>query len=438
MPDWLINPSPHTDVVGPTLIAYVLLDIFLIVVLARALGYLMQKIGQPRVLGEILAGVTLGPTLLGNDISVWIAPLEARPTIGAVATLALILFMFLAGVEFDATAIRGRAGQAGTLAGLSVLVPAVIAFPVAAAMHNSTYAGPLGSDFIPFALFIGAALSVTAFPVMAHILMERDELNSRLGSLAVATAGIMSVIMFTFIAFAGAVAAGDGFGTLITKMVLAGLFVAFAMVVVRPVLGRVLEREMVDGSVGPNGMGWVFAGLVLFGLIADRVGINALVGGFLFGLIMPLDSQIRRSLAGKVNNVAMVFLLPVFFATAGFSTDLKLITLDTLPVIALFLAAAIGAKFIGVLPARRFGMNWTQVGVLGALVNTRGLLVLVAGLIGLELQIITMATFTIIVVCALVTNFMTLPLLNVLWGKDEAVEVGVIPATEPVPEVTSR
>src|SRR5919106_3516183 len=115
MPDWLINPSPHTNVVGPTLIAYVLLDVFLIVVLARALGSVMQKIGQPRVLGEILAGVALGPTLLGNDISVWVAPIEARPTIGAIATLALILFMFLAGVEFNANAIKGRSGQAGML-----------------------------------------------------------------------------------------------------------------------------------------------------------------------------------------------------------------------------------------------------------------------------------------------------------------------------------
>ncbi|MGH2750765.1 MAG: cation:proton antiporter [Actinomycetota bacterium] len=436
MPDWLINPAPHTNVEGPVLTAYVLLGIFLIVVLARVLGTLCARIGQPRVVGEILAGVLLGPTLLGSELSFWITPAEARPTIGAIASFALILFMFLAGVEYDVGVIKGRANQAGILAVLSVAVPALIAFPVALAMHNPTYAGPQGSDFVPFALFIGAALSVTAFPVMAHILMERGELNSRMGSLGVATAGIMSVIMFTFIAFAGAVAAADGFGNLLLKTLLAGLFVVVALIAVRPVLSRVLHRELKDGSVSPIGMGWVFAGVVLFGLVADRVGINALVGGFLFGLMIPQSQAIRQSISAKVRDIAIVFLLPVFFATAGFNTDLKLITWATVPVLVLFLAAAIGAKFIGVLPARSFGLNWNEVGVLGALLNTRGLLVLVAGLIGLQLEIITISTFTIIVVCALVTNFMTLPLLNALSRRKDAPSPGM-PIKEPIAEVSS-
>src|SRR5947207_6323229 len=198
----LPGQPPHT----PTLIAYVLLDVFLIVALARILGGLMTRIGQPRVVGEILAGVLLGPTLLGADLSFFVSPAEARPVLSAIATIALVLFMFLAGVEYDTEVIRGRAGQAGMLAFLAVAIPALLGFPVAAIMHNATSAGPKVADFLPFALFIGASLAVTAFPVMAHILMERGQLNSKMGGLGVASTGIMSILMFLFIAFASSVA----------------------------------------------------------------------------------------------------------------------------------------------------------------------------------------------------------------------------------------
>jgi Kef-type K+ transport system membrane component KefB len=436
MPEWLLHPEAHTNVAGPTLTAYVLLDIFLIVALARVLGSLVARIGQPRVVGEILAGVLLGPTLLGSDLSFFIAPVEARPIIGAIATLALIMFMFLAGLEYDPSVIKGRAGQAGILAVSSVAVPALIGFPVAFAMHNTTYTGPQGDSVLAFALFTGAALSVTAFPVMAHILMERGQLNSRMGSLGVATTGIMSVLMFTYIAFAGAVAADNGLTGLALKIGMIVVFGVASWFVVRPILNRILRMHVVDGSLSGNGMAIIFAGVIVYGLIADRIGINALVGGFAWGLLIPPDHAVRQSIASRIRDVAMVFLLPIFFATAGFATDLKLITVETVPILALVLAAAIGSKFLAVLPARSFGLSWRETGFIGALMNTRGLLVLVVGLIGLELQIITVATFTIIVVVALVTNFMTLPLLN-LFERDGS-EQGAETSTETVSEVLVR
>ena len=171
--EWLQQLAPPTNVTGPVLTAYVLLDVFLIVVLARILGTVMTKIKQPRVVGEILAGILLGPTLLGDTLSKVIAPVEARPVVGIIATFGLILFMFLAGVEFDAERVKPKAKQAGLLALLSVALPAILGFPVARLMHTDVYAGSAGAELLPFALFIGAALSVTAFPVMAHILMER-------------------------------------------------------------------------------------------------------------------------------------------------------------------------------------------------------------------------------------------------------------------------
>ena len=419
------HPAPHnlTNVPGlpphtPTVIAYVLLDVFLIVALARILGNLMTKIGQPRVVGEILAGVLLGPTLLGADLSFFISPAEARPVLSAIATIALILFMFLAGVEYDTEVIRGRAAQAGTLAVLAVAIPALLGFPVAAIMHTATYAGPKGADFLPFALFIGAALSVTAFPVMAHILMERGQLNSKMGGLGVASTGIMSVLMFLFIAFASSVASKKyaNFGL---KVVLTAAFLAFAWLVARPILDRFMRSQVRDGSMSGNGMGMAFAGMILFGLLGDRVGINALVGGFVWGVIMPRDHAVRQALAAKVRDVAMIILLPIFFAFAGYAADLKLIHASTLGPLFIVLLAAVGGKFLAAAPAKQLGgLTWQETGTLGALFNTRGLLVLVAGLIGLQATIITPTTFTIIVVVALVTNLMTLPLLT-LFSPNE-------------------
>ena len=403
--------TPPASLSGPALTAYVLFDVSLIVVLARLLGSAMVRIGQPRVVGEILAGILLGPTLLGANLSHFLAPPQVRPILGAIATLGLILFMFLAGVEYDASRVKGRTGQAAVLAVLSVAVPGLLGFPVALAMHNSSYVGSAGTSLLPFALFIGAALSVTAFPVMAHILMERGELNSPMGSLGVATTGIMSVLMFLYIAFAGAVASG-GFGGLLLNIGLILVFGLASAVLVRPYLSRVLPGMAPGGVISGNGMALVFGGMVLYGLIAHLIGINALVGGFVWGLVLPADPALRQTIAAKVRDIAMIFFLPVFFALSGFSTDLKLLTLQTLPVVGLVLLAAIGGKFLAAAAARSFGLGWDQVGILGALFNTRGLLVLVAGLIGLQLEIITNLTFTIIVIVALVTNLMTLPLLN--------------------------
>lgn len=397
---------------GPTLVAYVLLDIFLILVLARVLGTLMARLGQPRVVGEILAGVLLGPTVMGQELAQRIAPLEVRPILNSVATIALILFMFLAGVEFDARRISGRGRQAFLLAALSVLVPAVIAFPIARVMQTPAYAGTAGST-LGFAMFLGAALAVTAFPVMAHILMERGELNSPLGGLSVATAAIMSLLMFLYLGLAGGVASAGGLGPFALNTVYVAIFLLVSWFGVRPLLARLLPDTAAGPAVTANGLGLVFAGLMLFGLIAHVLKVNALVGGFLWGLIIPESRRIRDALAEKVRDVAMVFLLPVFFAVAGFSTDLKLITAETLPATLLVLAAAIGGKFLAALPARAFGLSWREAGVIGTLMNTRGLLVLVAGLIGLQMQIITTLTFTILVIVALVTNLMTLPLLRV-------------------------
>lgn len=416
MISWLENLSSPDGLSGPLLTAYVLFDIFIIVALARLLGNLLARIGQPRVVGEILAGILLGPTLLGDQLSLVITPQPVRPILAALASLGLIFFMFLAGVEYDIRSISGRGRQAGLLALLSVAVPALLGFPLAQVMNNPTYVGANSETLLPFALLLGAMLTVTAFPVMAHILMERGELNTPLGSLAVAAAAFVSVLMFTYIAFAQAVAEASGFGPLLFKIGLMVLFGGVSWWGIRPFLPRFLS-----GALTANQIALIFSGVVLYGLIADRIGLNALVGGFIWGIILPTRPELRTAVANKVRDLTLIVLLPLFFALAGFSTDLKLLTLDILPTALLVLLAAVVGKFAAVAPARAAGFSWPQVGALGALFNTRGLLVLVVGLIGLQLQIFTERTFVIAVLVALVTNLMTLPLLNLLLPSTPAV-----------------
>lgn len=411
MLDWLQQLTPPTNVAGPTLIAYTLFDIFLIIILARLLGNLFSKLGQPRVVGEILAGILLGPTLLG-DLTLVVTPLEVRPVLSVIATMALIFFMFIAGAEFNMELVQGRVGQAGLLAFFSVALPASLGFPLAYALNAPEYIGTGIDSTLPFALLLGAALSVTAFPVMAHILMERGQLNTAMGAIGVAAAAIITVLMFLYIAFAAAAAAGDGYTNFLFKLGLVILFLLAAWYLVRPALAAILPGMFEGGTLSGNGVALVFAGVLLFGLITHLLDINALVGGFIWGIILPQDLALRRHLADKVRDVTLVLFLPVFFALAGFATDLKLLQFQTIPAIILVLLAAVLGKFVAAAPARTFDLSWDQIGILGALFNTRGLLVLVVGLIGLELAIFTPLTYTILVIVALATNLMTLPVLN--------------------------
>lgn len=406
MLDWLANLT-HPNLSGSLLTAYVLFDIFLIIVLARLLGNLLARLGQPRVVGEILAGILLGPTLLGQNLSLVITPLPVRPILAALATVGLLLFMFLAGVEYDINAVKGRARQAGLLGLLSVGIPALLGFPLARLMFTPQYAAQSGESMLSFALIIGAALTVTAFPVMAHILMEQGELNTALGSLAVATAAVISILMFIYIAIAQSVAENSGVATLLFKFGGMILFGLVAWYVIRPFLAKTVTQ-----SLAGNSMAVIFGGMILFGFIADRLGLNALVGGFIWGILLPQQPVLRQKIAASIRHVTLTMFLPIFFALAGFSADMKLLTVETLPIALLVLLAAILGKFVAAVPAKWYGLSWQQVGTLGALFNTRGLLVLVVGLIGLQLEIITDSTFAITVLVALGTNLMTLPLLR--------------------------
>jgi Kef-type K+ transport system membrane component KefB len=415
----ILHPSvPRPGPAGVT--AYVLLDVLVVVVLARALGSFANRLHQPRAVGEIVAGIALGPTLIGRDLSLFLVPPPARIPLATLATLALVLFMFLVGLEFDGSAVRGREGLATAAGLLSVVIPAALGFLVAAAMHGPRFAGPTGTRSLPFALFIGACLAVTALPVIAHVLLERGELNSPAEAIGLAASAVCSVGVFVYVGLVSTVINGLGYGAFVLRLVLLVVAGIAARFLGRPVLRRLLltDRER-TGELARREMAIVFGGLFLCALVADRLGISVLIGAFVWGLIMPANRRLRYQLTFRLSDVASVLLLPVFFAYAGLSTNLRLLTVTVLPVLALVLAVAIASKFIAALPLRLLGMSWRDAGVVGALMNTRGLVLLVVGLIGLDLHVITQATYTIMVVVALITNVMAGPILDALVTTPE-------------------
>jgi Kef-type K+ transport system membrane component KefB len=304
-------------------------------------------------------------------------------------------------------------------------------------MHAPRYAGPTGASLLPFGLFIGACLSVTALPVIGHVLLERGEVNSRSGAVALAASAVASVAMFAYIGLTSAVIDAKGYGPFLIKLAVVAVGAVMVRWFLRPAVRRLLQStRRPPGGLTSDGMAVVFGGLLLSALLAEVIGINAMVGGFVWGVVMPSATSFRLWLTERLGHVASVLLLPVFFAYAGLSVDLRLITATTLPVLGLILAAAVASKFLAAVPGRLYGMDWREVGALGALMNTRGLVLLVVGLIGLDLQVITPATYTIVVVVALVTNAMTGPLMD-RWAA-RAEDAPSTPVAPHAPALTER
>jgi Kef-type K+ transport system membrane component KefB len=422
-------PKPPEVLASPDVFAYVLLDLVIILVAARLVGELFVRLKQPRVVGEIIAGILIGPTILGgalaspplpdqpaidgsglvNDLY----PLQSFSFLNLIGLVGLVLFMFLVGLELDQRLLKGKGRQITIMALAVVAVPVVLGFLAGAVLSSETWR-PSGVDPTTFSLLLGAGLSVTAFPVMARILQEKGLMATPMGATGVGAAAVVTVLMFLAIAAASASASGSGVVNAIgLKLLLTvGLLAALALLV-RP-LTSLLTRGYEPG--GPvDGILAVLIPLALAtGLAADRIGINALVGGFLFGAVVPARPGLSEALIARMSDSVVLFFLPVFLAVSGLRTDLKLLTVDLVPGLLLFLALMILGKWgVGYLAARFAGLESNQSHVLGVLLNCRGLLILVVGLIGLQLAVITPAMQAVFVIGAIVTTLMTGPLVDV-------------------------
>jgi Kef-type K+ transport system membrane component KefB len=389
-----------------------------IIVAARLAGSLFERLRQPRVIGEIIAGIALGPSLLGAvwpDATSFLFPPAVLPYIAVLAQLGLVLFMFLVGVELPATLLKGRGLLVAMVSHASIVTPLVLGV-VAALLLFPEFASP-GSQFVSFGLFLGLSMSITAFPVLARILVERGLQQTRLGALVLSCAAIDDVTAWCLLAAVVAITGNDSPATALTTIALAVAFFLFMIRVVRPGLAR-LVRQHDAGTLSSGALlVVVFAGTLLSSLLTSGIGIHEVFGAFLFGAVMPRDSLRVRELVDKLEAFTVSFLLPLFFVHVGLRTRIGLLGTDLRlwAICGLVLLIAILGKGLGAgVAARMVGIGWQESGALAVLMNCRGLTELVVLNIGLELGILTPTLFTMLVLVALVTTVMTTPFLDLL------------------------
>jgi Kef-type K+ transport system membrane component KefB len=394
-----------------------MLAIAAVIVAARAVGALAARIGQPRVMGEVLAGILLGPTLLGAlapGVQAHLFPAQVVPLLAAVADLGLAFYMFLVGLELDPRLLRGRLAQAAFVSTASVAVPMLLG--VALALPLFTFLGA-NTGYAPFALFIGAALSITAFPVLARILVERRMLKRPVGAIAMASAALNDVAAWFLLAAAIAVATPAG--SLLGAFRILGLAVVFSAamaLVVRRLVGRVSAAYDQAGHVPAGWVAAILVGALLSAYVASWIGLAAIFGAFVMGLILPRRADLTQEVTRRLEDVVVTVLLPLFFVVTGLRVQLGLLDRPMLWLLAAaLLGVAVAGKWLGATVAARYaGLQGRESMALGALMNTRGLTELIVVTVGLNYGVVSPALFTMLVLVALVTTFMAGPALRLI------------------------
>lgn len=389
---------------------FLLFDLAIIVLMARVFGAAARRLGQPAVVGEILAGILLGPTLFDGAIANALFPASVRPMLGALANVGVAVFMFIVGLELDRTVLRGKMRVATTLSVSSVLLP----FGLGVALAFSLATRHAAPDRTSFVLFIGAALSVTAFPVLVRILRDRGMYRSTLGVLACTCAALADVLAWSMLAVIVAISGHGGAEHWRLLMVLPYLVVMFG--VVRPLLRWYASREG-GGQASQSMIAVMVVGLLLSGTATEWFGLHIIFGAFLFGIAVPKEGMAEwvEAISTQVGRFNEVLLLPVFFVVAGLRVDLSEIDGSGLVALGLILLAAVGGKFGGTfLAARAHGLAGRQSAALAALMNTRGLTELIILTTGQQLGLLDDHLYTLMVIMALVTTAMTGPLLNLI------------------------
>ena len=392
------------------------MQLILIIVAARLCGTLATFVRQPAVVGEMVAGILLGPSLLGwvsPDFFHFIFPANSLGSLRLFSQIGVCLFMFVVGMELDVNHFRQQARTAVVVSQASILLPYLLGV-ISALYLFSTYAAP-GTSFPAFALFIGASMSITAFPVLARILEERGMIKSPLGVTSLICAAMNDVTAWCILALVVAIAKAKSMGSAGFSIGLVVLFVGIMLFLVKPRLPGLFNRLLsADGKPDKGLMAAVMAFLLACSLVTDVMGIHALFGAFLAGVVMPGRKELREFLQERLEHFSSVFLLPLFFAFTGLRLQVGSWNDSSGWLIcgALIAIATFGKLGGAMFTARFTGMNWSDSFTLGALMNTRGLVELIALNIGYDLGILSPAIFAMLVIMALVTTGMTGPLLT--------------------------
>ncbi|MCW5907621.1 MAG: cation:proton antiporter [Chitinophagales bacterium] len=394
-----------------------LLQIVIVITSAKFLGGIFKKAGQPAVIGEIAAGIFLGPSLLGwlsPEIMHLLFPSSSLGTLQLLSQIGLILFMFIIGLEVDLDVFKSKASAAVVISHVSIVFPYFLGVVLAWFMF-SHYA-PTGTPFSAYALFMGIAMSITAFPVLARIIKERKLTRTTSGGLAIICAAIDDVSAWCLLALVIAIAKAGSINAALMTITWSLIYVFVMLLAVKPLLKKLSDKRFIDGRADITFSGVVFVTLVTSALVAELIGIHALFGAFIAGVAMPASKVVRNVFIDKVEDVSVTLMLPLFFAFTGLRTQIGILNDSHLWVLcAGVIVIAVTGKFAGsAIAARLVGQSWKDSLTIGALMNTRGLMELIVLNIGYDLGILTTEIFTILVLMALITTLMTGPALNLI------------------------
>ncbi len=398
-------------------LAILLAQIVTIILVARLFGWAFQKIGQPTVIGEIIAGIVLGPSLVGMyfpEFSAALFPAASLGNLQFLSQIGLILFMFVVGMELDLKVLRDKAQDAVVISHASIIIPFALGMTLAYFVYARF--APEGVQFASFGLFMGIAMSITAFPVLARIVQERGIHRTKLGTMVITCAAADDITAWCLLAAVIAIVKAGSFVSSLYIILLAVGYVVVMLKLVRPFLKRVGDLHASRENLGKPVVAIFFLALLISSYVTEVIGIHALFGAFMAGAIMPVNTKFRNIFIEKVEDVALVLLLPLFFVFTGLRTQIGLLNDPYLwKVTGLIVLVAVVGKFVGSAIAARFvGQNWKDSLTIGALMNTRGLMELVVLNIGYDLGVLTPEIFAMMVIMALVTTLMTGPALDLI------------------------
>jgi Kef-type K+ transport system membrane component KefB len=393
----------------------VLLALAAVVIAGQLLGALLRIVGQPPVIGEVVAGILLGPSLFARaapDAYRFIFPPDVIPPLGVLAQLGVILYMFVVGLELNTELLRGQLRSTVLISHSSIVLPFALGFGLAVYLHSQF--APEGIQFVPFALFLGIAMSITAFPVLARILSDRGMTRTRLGALALTCAAVDDVTAWCLLALVVGVVRAEG-GIMVVTLLTVG-FIAFMFLAVRPLFARLSASD--DGRVSAGAIAITVAAALAAAWTTEAIGIHAIFGAFLLGAVIPHDSSLARWLAPGMGRLVAVCILPAFFAFTGLRTEIGLVSgAYEWMICGVIILVATAGKFGGSFAAALItGLDRRHAIGLGILMNTRGLMELVVLNVGLDLGVISPTLFAMMVLMALATTVATAPLLSRIHG----------------------
>jgi Kef-type K+ transport system membrane component KefB len=432
------------------IVIHVLEAVVIVIGLSRLVGYGFERLKQPLVIGEIVAGIMLGPSLLGWLMPTWQAalfPVEIMPSLNVMSQIGLIFFMFLIGLELNPKYLKGNIDIAVLISHVSILVPFSMGALLALLLYPRLSNGEV--SFTAFALFLGAAMAITAFPVLARIITENNLQKSRLGTLALTCAAVDDVTAWCVLALAIAVTRTNSILEAVPTILWSLVYIVLMVTLAQRFLKKLAKYYERTGKLSQLLVAGIYLAVVISALITEIIGIHFIFGAFLLGAVMPKNVGLTRELAEKTEDFVLVFLLPVFFAYSGLKTQVGLLNSPNKWLLCLaVIGVAIVGKYVGTYVAARVsGIEHRESSALGWLMNTRGLTELIVLNIGLELKVVTPLLFTMLVMMALVTTFMTSPLLERIYPKrlmrldvvdSEVAEEGAMPYRVLVPVVNPK